>query len=97
LLGFDTLLNHDRAIPNGRESFHLVVRKGAIEDGEPHAFASKLVDIGSLDDLVPTRTKILPSHIVDEDEENVWAFLLGGDSGLKNKGKDCPKRAEPPP
>jgi hypothetical protein len=33
LLGFDTLLSRGRAIPNFREPFHFVVRKGAIEDG----------------------------------------------------------------
>ena len=34
MLGFDTLLNRARAIPNGREPFHFVVRKRAIEDGD---------------------------------------------------------------
>jgi hypothetical protein len=34
LLGFDTLPSHDRAIPNGREPFHFVVRKRAIENGD---------------------------------------------------------------
>ena len=34
LLGFDTLLSRGRAIPNFREPFHFVVRKGAIEDGD---------------------------------------------------------------
>ena len=34
LLGFDTLLIRTRAIPNFREPFHFVVRKGAIEDGD---------------------------------------------------------------
>ena len=33
LLGFETLLSRAQVIPNGRESFHFVVGKGAIEDG----------------------------------------------------------------
>ena len=33
LLAFETLLSRAQVIPNGRESFHFVVGKGAIEDG----------------------------------------------------------------
>ena len=63
LLGFETLPSRAQVIPNGRESFHFVVGKGAIEDGNATDTRGKCwLSIAVDDATYGKRPALLSSH-----------------------------------
>ena len=44
--------------------------------GEDHTLAGQLVDAGGLVELASHEADVLPAHVVDEDEDEVWFFWI---------------------
>ncbi len=61
------LAGHDRCTGRGAD------RTGGVGVGKPHSSLGQAVDMRSLMDFMAVTTEILPSQVVDEDEQDVRA------------------------
>jgi hypothetical protein len=48
-------------------------RSGSVEIGEPHAFGRQLVNVRRINEIIAVTTNILPTHIVNENQDDVGA------------------------
>ena len=46
-------------------------RSGSVEIGKPHSVGRQLVDVWRINEIIAVTTNILPTHIVDENQDDV--------------------------